>query len=223
MQTNRLIYSLALLSILQPCFSQYEYSDLTSSYHLKWNGKCTSVPAGLNYNYRKGKSYEINHEYYLAFHTCKSSFSCDRSVEHAVRLDDYFRATSGCAQDYCDQCDGDKCSANCELYTLMAAATIEDGNSTYNGCSLTISSEGLRYYYGPQCTNDGDLTMGYFFDKHCQLNATRRGNIYSPESFVAFNVFYFVQSVSRTVSSLFICLIVNDLPCELLSTFIDLF
>jgi hypothetical protein len=97
----------------------------------------------------------------------------------------------------------------------MAAATVENGNSTYNGCSATTSSEGLRYYYGPQCTNDGDLTMGYFFDKYCQLNATRRGIIYSPESFVAFDVFYFVQSVSLTLSGILIRIF--NSPSELLS------
>ena len=113
-----------------------------------------------------------------------------------MRLDNYFRATSGCVQNYCSQCDGSDCSSNCEYYQAMAAATIEDGNSTYNGCSATTSSEGLHYFYGPQCTEDGDLTMGYYFDKYCQLNATRRGNIYSPDSFVSFDVFHFVQSVS---------------------------
>lgn len=113
-----------------------------------------------------------------------------------MRMDDYFRATSGCVNNYCDLCDDDDCSSDCERYALMAAATSEDGNSTYNGCSATTSSEGLRYFYGPQCTDEGDVTMGYYFDKQCQLNATRRGSIYSPESFVSFDVLSFVHSVS---------------------------
>lgn len=201
---NELLSTL-LLSLFRPSRSQYNYTDLTSSYHLKWNGKCTSVPSGLNYNFRKGKSYEINHESYLAFRVCRNSFSCDKNVEHAVRLDDYFKATSGCVADHCSQCSNEECTANCEKYALMAEATSDNGNSTYNGCSATTSSEGLKYYYGPQCTDDGDMTMGYFFDMHCQLNATRRGDIYSPEDFVSFDVFNFVQSVSLMVIEITPC------------------
>lgn len=61
----------------------------------------------------------------------------------------------------------------------------------YNVALLSILQRCFSQY--------GDLTMGYFFYKYFQLNATRRGSIYSPESFVAFDVFYFVQSVSLTL------------------------
>ena len=197
----RLLYLLTFLLSSKVCVSYDSYSHLSSSHHLKWNGKCTSVPAGLNYDYRKGKSYETNYESYFAFYTCKG-WSCDKTIERAIRIDDYFTATSGCVQDYCAQCDDESCSLNCEVYANM---TSDYGNSTYNGCSATTSSEGLRYYYGPQCTDNGDVTMGYFFDRHCQLNATRRRNIYSPESFISFDVFSFVQSVRLNESDLGRC------------------
>lgn len=189
-----ILHFLTFLSSPYVCLGYDGYSDLTSSHNLKWSGKCTSVPAGFNYNYRKGKSYETNYESYFAFFTC-NGWSCDKTVERAIRVDDYFRATSGCVQDYCAQCSDAGCSSNCNTYGNMTSLTDDYGNSTYNGCSATTSSEGLRYYYGPQCTDDGNVTMGYFFDKHCQLNATRRRNIYSPDSFISFDVFRFVQSV----------------------------
>eukprot|EP00804_Cyclotella_cryptica_P028123 CCRYP_011008-RA/>CCRYP_011008-RA protein AED:0.02 eAED:0.02 QI:670/1/1/1/1/1/2/198/387 len=195
----RFLRFFTILSSSILCLAYGGYSDLTSSHHLKWNGKCTSVPAGFNYNYRKGKGYETNYESYFAFYTCKG-WSCDRTVERAIRIDDYFRATSGCVQDYCDQCTDDSCSSNCITYASLAT-----GNDTYDGCSATTSSEGLKYYYGPQCTHEGDVTMGYFFDKHCQLNATRRGNIYSPESFISFDVFRFVQSICTACSYFGVC------------------
>jgi hypothetical protein len=189
------VHILTFLSLSAPCLSQ-DYSNS----HLKWNGKCTPVNAGFNENYRRGNSYETNYESYLTFYTCKGWYqSCDKSVEHAIRMDDYFLATSSCVQDYCNTCDSDSCTSDCEMYADMTMSSryyIESGNNTYNGCSVAKSLEGLRYFYGPQCNDDGDLTLGYFFDKNCQLNATRRGHINSTESFIDFDVFSFVHSVS---------------------------
>ncbi|KAL7522386.1 hypothetical protein ACHAWX_007070 [Stephanocyclus meneghinianus] len=199
-----ILHFLTFLSSPYVCLGYDGYSDLTSSHNLKWSGKCTSVPAGFNYNYRKGKSYETNYESYFAFFTC-NGWSCDKTVERAIRIDDYFRATSGCVQDYCAQCSDAGCSSNCNTYGNMTSLTDDYGNNTYNGCSATTSSEGLRYYYGPQCTDDGNVTMGYFFDKHCQLNATRRRNIYSPDSFIYFDVFRFVQSICSDCSYFGLC------------------
>lgn len=185
---------LLFLSSSKLCLGYGDYSDITSKYHLKWNGKCTLVPAGLNYNFRTGASYQTVYESYLAFYTCKGWY-CDKTVERAVRMDDFFRATSSCVQDYCFQCNDENCSIDCKNYAKMTSLISDDGNGTYNGCSAVTSLEGLQYYYGPQCTVDGQITMGYYFDRHCQVSARRSSNIYSSESFITFDVFRFVQSV----------------------------
>ncbi|KAL3800121.1 hypothetical protein HJC23_001042 [Cyclotella cryptica] len=189
----RLFYVLAFLSSSKLCLGHDGYSYPTSKHHLKWNGKCAMVPLELDYKSGRGKTYQNAYESYFAFYTCKGR-SCDKTVMHAIRMDDYFRSTSSCVQDYCDQCNGEHCTSDCRNYVKMTSMS-DDGKRTYNGCTAITSIEGLRYYYGPKCTIDGHVTMGYYFDKHCQINATRRRGIISTESFTSLDVFGFVQSI----------------------------
>ena len=203
------------------------YNDV-SPYTLRFNGRCTSIKAGVNYNYHSDANhYANNYEQYLTFHTCPTSkrlswgSGCNKAVEHNVRIEDYFASASSCVNDYCERCNYEcvqatsinatntvdfceaKCISSCNSYASMTGSNANDayaydGGSyldTYYGCSqVTDQTQGYTYYYGAMCSEKGGLTMGYYFDEYCQVNATTR-SISSVASFIDFDVFGFVNEI----------------------------
>ncbi|EED93027.1 predicted protein [Thalassiosira pseudonana CCMP1335] len=176
------------------------YNDV-SPYTLRFNGRCTSIKAGVNYNYHSDANhYANNYEQYLTFHTCPTSkrlswgSGCNKAVEH--------NATSINATNTVDFCEA-KCISSCNSYASMTGSNANDayaydGGSyldTYYGCSqVTDQTQGYTYYYGAMCSEKGGLTMGYYFDEYCQVNATTR-SISSVASFIDFDVFGFVNEI----------------------------
>ncbi|KAL9178745.1 hypothetical protein ACHAXT_003876 [Thalassiosira profunda] len=155
---------------------------------------------------------------YLHFHSCRktkiksgggyfshfwTSSAC-RSVSHVIRMDDYFRATENCIQDFCYECTGacateddcdEKCLEQCENYY-----NITGGYDEYYGCSGPYdATDGNAYYYGPICSSKGGVTTAYFLDESCEVRA-ETSDIEFNNTVPLFNAFQFMNSTCNTCS-----------------------
>lgn len=192
-------------------FDEYDFDQLYTnetatvkfpSFHLKYSGQCTRVRDGTNQHYKTSShSYRSNYKQVLTFRTCKGkshfwdlSF-CNRTVQHVVEMEDYFKGTRNCMQDYCNECYSSctnattchsSCATKCSKYYAMSE----------NGCSQVYARNGNTYYYGPQCNDKGGMKMGYFYDNECQLRVEGT-HVWAASgvSFLNFDVFKFVNDI----------------------------
>ncbi|KAL3791238.1 hypothetical protein HJC23_000855 [Cyclotella cryptica] len=152
---------------------------------------------------------------------------CKLNAEHTLSVEDYFYATSECVDNYCsacyNQCGGNGrglgeenggeqgydwssngmncyyCTKNCRSYATLHGnyGGNNDGKYYSPHCTKVFDQSGTDYYYGPVCTEQGGVGMGFFFDNKCELNVKKEITIDESSSSVSssFDVFQFVHEI----------------------------
>jgi hypothetical protein len=91
------------------------------------------------------------------------------------------------------------CKTGCDSYATLAGLA---GNGNYNNfyppyCTQVFDQSGVDYYYGPMCTENGNVAMGFYFDNKCELSVKKDVTIDESGSSISssFDVFSFVHGI----------------------------
>lgn len=92
------------------------------------------------------------------------------------------------------------CKTGCSSYATLAGMMGGNNNnrqyySPY--CTQVYDQSGTDYYYGPTCTSNGGVAMGFFFDNQCELNVKKDVTIDESVSTIgaSFDLFSFVHGI----------------------------
>lgn len=149
-----------------------------------------------NVNFYNGR-YHAQYEVFATFHVCgdgnygdgNQCYDCDYSVEYATDMGQFLETSLDHWENYCGACqnacggrkleeeeqeeemDCNTCSNECMNYYQGGDA--EDGandESAYIECQEGIvDDDGIQVYYGPQCSDDGEIVIGTFYDDECTI------------------------------------------------------
>lgn len=129
----------------------------------------------------EGNSYYVNGAYraqynrYATFRLCTDSgngCTCDDSVEYAVDMDTFLQSS---------------------LTNLGGGGGGDE--TAYLECTYGGAQDGVDYYLGPQCSDEGGLIIGTFYDDECTVKAS-----YSSPSF-SYNTFSSIESTCQDCSN----------------------
>uniref|UniRef100_A0A7S2AAE9 4Fe-4S ferredoxin-type domain-containing protein n=1 Tax=Trieres chinensis TaxID=1514140 RepID=A0A7S2AAE9_TRICV len=180
--------------------NQYQYLNDLSSYHTQF-GMCVRVKIP-NDDDGEGNSYFYNNRYhaqfvpYASFHVCENSgcgSSCDYTTHYATDLATYLEANVDYIQNYCGACaaqcrrrrledqeeeeeydmyaDCSTCGNQCALLLGNGRGGTDETN--YLECQEAYADDdGIQYFSGPQCSSDGNLVIGLFYDDECSVKAS---------------------------------------------------
>jgi len=146
-----------------------------------------------NVNFYNGR-YHAQYEIFATFHVCgdgnydngNQCYDCDYNVEYATDMNQYLETSLEHWANYCEECqnacggrkledaneaaqlDCGTCSNECMNYYQGG----DDGNdeSAYIDCEEgDVDEDGLQLYYGPQCSDNGAIVIGTFYDDECTI------------------------------------------------------
>lgn len=144
-----------------------------------------------NVNFYNGR-YHAQYQMFATFHMCgdggnsNQCSSCDYDVEYAMELNQYLETMMGNYEEICNMCgyggrrleeEGGDNNANldCSSYDTSCKNYYKGGNdgndeSQYLECQAgEQDGDGLQLYYGPQCSDDGEIIIGVFYDDECTI------------------------------------------------------
>jgi len=122
-------------------------------------------------------------------------YDCDYGVEYATEVNQFLEVTLDHWENYCggcqDACGGGNnrdfrrrldeaqevdcsvCSDSCANYYQAGGqdddAAADNDETNYMECQEAFEEDGLQLYYGPQCSSDGRLVIGVFYDDECTI------------------------------------------------------
>ena len=119
--------------------------------------------------------------------------TCDYTAEYALEASDYLETTLEYWENYCNACqnvcggrrlssatsftdrelednnvDCNTCSNECKTYNKDG----DNGNndeSAYMDCQAAYQEDGMQLYYGPMCSDSGEIVIGVFYDEDCSI------------------------------------------------------
>jgi hypothetical protein len=155
------------------------FGDL-SAYSLKYN-TCVHTKIASNDDSVEGNSYYVNGAYrgqynsYATFHLCQDNngsgqCTCDTSIEYAAPLADFV-----------------------QISLQYNGGGGDEAN--YLGCQQYGQENGIDYYLGPQCSDNGDIMIGTYYDEDCTVKAS-----YSTPSF-NYNSFKTIETNCQACAS----------------------
>ncbi|KAL7536636.1 hypothetical protein ACHAXR_010641 [Thalassiosira sp. AJA248-18] len=179
--------------------NSYTYLDDLTGYSLKYsNCLRVKIPQDNdddevdgNVNFYNGR-YHAQYQIYAMFHVCGDGSgggdqcydSCDYGVEYATDMVQYLETSLNHWDNYCNACqeacgggrkleDNQAAQMDCSTCSSSCANYYKDnGNdeSAYMECAAGAEDEdGLQLYYGPQCSDDGNIIIGVFYDDECTI------------------------------------------------------
>lgn len=177
--------------------NSYAYLDDLTGYSLRYSN-CLRVKIPQegdddqvegNVNFYNGR-YHAQYQIYATFHVCSygngdQCGSCDYGVEYASDVNTFLETSLDHWEGYCEACDNacrrrledadagndvdcNSCSSACKSYS-KAANNGGDDESNYVDCQAAYEEDGLQLYYGPQCSESGDIVVGVFYDDECTI------------------------------------------------------
>lgn len=90
------------------------------------------------------------------------------------------------------------CETGCSSYATLSGIYGGNYDNYYPPyCTQVYDQSGTDYYYGPKCTENGGVAMGFFFDNKCELNVKKDITIDESSSTISstFDVFAFVHGI----------------------------
>lgn len=143
-----------------------------------------------------GGSYRAQYSIFATFHVCGDGSynnnnqcgTCDYGVEYATEVNTFLETGLDYWGNYCDACqnqcggrrleedaeeevqvDCNTCSDSCTNY--YQAGDDDNGNdeTQYMECEEGIYEDDMQLYYGPSCSDDGQLVIGVFYDDECTI------------------------------------------------------
>lgn len=189
--------------------SSYTYLDDLTGYSVQYaNCIRAKIPqendddaVDGNVNFYNG-AYRAQYQIYATFHLCGDGSSsdqcsvCDYDVEYTTDVNSFLETSMNYWDNYCDSCmnncrrrklednaaneeeevDCSECNA-CKNY---GNSNNDDGDETnYLDCQAGIEEDGMQLYYGPQCSDDGEIVIGVYYDDECTIKT----NHDSPNNF----------------------------------------
>ena len=144
-----------------------------------------------NVNFYNGR-YHAQYQVFATFHVCDDGSganqcsSCDYGVEYATDMNQYLDSSLEHWENYCGACenacrrrrledeagaeddiDCNTCSNACAKYQV---GDDNEDESAYTECGAgAVDEDGLQYYYGPQCSDEGKIIIGVFYDDECTI------------------------------------------------------
>jgi hypothetical protein len=148
----------------------------------------------------EGNTYFFNGRYYAQFqafasyYKCDGCNNCDYSTEYVTDLQTYLEASTEYLQEYCRGClencgnrrfledeaeaangqqgggyDCGTCQSQCYSYFNDNGGVDE---TAYLECQAAYQNEdGIQYYSAPQCSSDGGIKIGLFYDEDCTVKS----------------------------------------------------
>lgn len=175
----------------------YTYLDDLSAYSLQYSN-CVRVKIPQdnddddqegNVNFYNG-SYRAQYSIFATFHVCGDGNynsndqcgTCDYGVEYATEVNTFLETGLDYWGNYCDACqnacggrrleeeavqmDCSTCSNACANYYQGGDDNVE---TQYMDCEEGIVEDDMQLYYGPACSDDGQLVIGVFYDDECTI------------------------------------------------------
>lgn len=146
-----------------------------------------------NVNFYNGR-YHAQYQIFATFHVCgdgnygngNQCYDCDYGVEYTSEVGNYLETTLEFYEEYCEECreacggrrledeaakvDCNSCSNVCMTFYQGQNDDAAVDESTYVECSEGyVDEDGIQLYYGPQCSDDGRLIIGTFYDEECTI------------------------------------------------------
>lgn len=178
----------SLISLLSQAAAR-NLEDGSSAYSVKF-GRCFKVKIPDEDQDQEGNSYFYNGAYrsqskaYASFHLCSDGCGeCDTSTGYVTELDNFLDAEINYVEQYCNACqnqcrrfleDGggnqsqqvqavcSTCSNVCKTYNSGNGGNDE---TQYLNCQAAYADEnGLQYYAGPGCSDDGHVVIRLYYD-----------------------------------------------------------
>mmetsp|Transcript_19722 Transcript_19722/g.42291 ORF Transcript_19722/g.42291 Transcript_19722/m.42291 type:complete len:389 (+) Transcript_19722:137-1303(+) len=174
----------------------YSYLDDLTGYSLKYSS-CLRVKIPQendddavdgNVNFYNGR-YHAQYAVYATFRVCGDGCDeCETGAEYASEAGEFLETALEHWEGYCGNCaaacyrrrleeegdddaaqlDCDACSAQCASYDGGSDDAADE--SAYVDCQEGFQDDdGLQLYYGPQCSDDGRLVVGVFYDDECTI------------------------------------------------------
>lgn len=176
----------AVMNLLSQAVAR-KLEDGSSAYSVKF-GRCFKVKIPDEDQDQEGNSYFYNGAYrsqfkaYASYHLCEDGCGeCDTFIGYVTELDNFLNAEINYVQQYCYACqsqcrrhleDGGEnlgmevncktCSSVCKAYNNG-----NDGNdeTQYLNCQAAYADDnGLQYYAGPGCSDDGHVVIRLYYD-----------------------------------------------------------
>jgi hypothetical protein len=155
----------------------YAYLQSLYGYSLKYS-HCVRVKIPQEYdddavegnvNFYNGR-YHAQYSIYATFHVCgdgnygssSQCSACDFDVEYAAPMDEYLESSM---QYWQRACENDGSSSSCSTFDNEN----DDDESQYTECVAAFQEDGMQLYYGPQCSDDGGIVIGVFYDNECTI------------------------------------------------------
>mmetsp|Transcript_7937 Transcript_7937/g.14309 ORF Transcript_7937/g.14309 Transcript_7937/m.14309 type:complete len:373 (-) Transcript_7937:193-1311(-) len=145
-----------------------------------------------NVNFYNG-AYRAQYSVMAIFQVCgdgnygsgNQCYDCDYGVEYAMEVNEFLETTLDHWENYCTACqnacggrrkleeaademDCSTCSNSCMNYYQGG----DNGNdeTNYMECQAGYEGDdGMQLYYGPQCSDDGQIVIGVFYDDECTI------------------------------------------------------
>ena len=123
--------------------------------------------------------------------------TCDYTAEYALEASDYLETTLEYWKNYCTTCqnvcggrrlsstkvsfmeqrmlednnnvDCDTCSNECKTYSKDGGDNGNNDESAYTDCQAAYQVDGMQLYYGPMCSDSGEIVIGVFYDEECSI------------------------------------------------------
>jgi hypothetical protein len=175
---------ISLMSLLSRAAAR-NLEENFSGYSVKF-ARCFKVKIPDEDQDQEGNSYFYNGAYrsqskaYAAFHLCSDNCGdCDTSIGYVSEINNFLDAGVNYVQQYCDNCqaqcrrfleeggqgmraDCSTCSNICKSYRNGNGGTDE---TQYLNCQAAYADDnGLQYYAGPGCSDDGHVVIRLYYD-----------------------------------------------------------
>jgi len=189
--------------ILQNDAAEYTLLDDLTGYSLSYSHCVrVKIPneqdddaAEGNVNFYNGR-YHAQYQIYSTFHVCGSGnydddtcSACDYNVEYTTDVNTYLGTGLNFYEEMCGNCqnscggrdrrlEDEDGQVDCNTCSNACAAYYQDENdgndeSMYIDCAAGFYEDDIQYYYGPQCSDDGDIIIGVFYDDECTIKTKR--------------------------------------------------
>ncbi|KAL3776843.1 hypothetical protein ACHAWO_004248 [Cyclotella atomus] len=143
-------------------------------------------------------------DYFYATQKCVDSYCTEcynKCGERRLQEDEGNDANANQAYDFNSaSMNCNSCKSGCTSYATLAGILGDNySNNQYYSpyCTQVIDQSGVDYYYGPVCSSNGGVSMGFFFDNQCELNVKKDIAIDETSSTVSssFDLFSFVHGI----------------------------
>jgi hypothetical protein len=119
--------------------------------------------------------------------------TCDYNAEYALEASEYLETTMEYWQNYCNECQNACGGRRLSSPNFMMGRELEDNNgvncntcsnecntynkggdnnndeSAYTECQAAYQEDGMQLYYGPMCSDSGEIVIGVFYDEDCSI------------------------------------------------------